>query len=34
MRERGAVFVLDPETGEGDRLPWAIDLPDVQRVRN
>jgi Tol biopolymer transport system component len=32
MRERQAVFVLDPDTGEGDRLPWAIDLPDVQRV--
>ena len=25
-------YAVDPETGEATKLPWVIDLPDVQRV--
>jgi hypothetical protein len=26
------VYSIDPVSGSSQRLPWAIDLPDVQRV--
>lgn len=26
------VYVVDPVSGSADKLPWPIDLPDVQRV--
>lgn len=32
MQEFMYVYAIDPETGKADKLPWRIELPDVQRV--
>lgn len=32
FRDIGAVYAIDPETGDATKLPWQMELPDVQRV--